>query len=114
MALDPEQIFHHHTEHVWQRLSSSPSNTPEPYNKSRFPLVTAYDNVIAQHKLVTELFGIEHLRLVTGWSMGALQTFHWGTMFPDMMDLLVSVLRLGQMLAPQFRVFGRRQSRADR
>jgi homoserine O-acetyltransferase len=69
-------------------LSSSPSNTPEPYNASRFPQVTAYDNVRAQHRLVTEKFGIKHIRLVTGWSMGALQTFHWGALYPDMMDLL--------------------------
>ena len=38
-------------------LSSSPSNNPEPHNGPRFPKVTAYDNVRAQHKLVTEKFG---------------------------------------------------------
>ncbi|MDW4809938.1 homoserine acetyltransferase, partial [Escherichia coli] len=32
--------------------------------------------------------GIKHIRLVVGWSMGALQTFHWGALYPDMMDLL--------------------------
>jgi homoserine O-acetyltransferase len=69
-------------------LSSSPSNTPEPYNGPRFPQVTPYDNVRAQHRLVTEKFGIKHIRLVTGWSMGALQTFHWGALYPDMMDLI--------------------------
>ncbi|HZX84301.1 MAG TPA: alpha/beta fold hydrolase, partial [Reyranella sp.] len=69
-------------------LSSSPSNYPEPYNGPRFPDITAYDNVRAQHKLVTEKFGIEHIRLVTGWSMGALQTFQWGAQYPDMMDLI--------------------------
>ncbi len=42
----------------------------------------------AQHRLVTEKFGIKHIRLVVGWSMGALQTFHWGALYPDMMDLL--------------------------
>ena len=89
MALDPAKYFIIIPNMLGNGLSSSPSNTPEPYNKSRFPHVTAYDNVIAQHKLVTELFGIEHLRMVTGWSMGALQTFHWGAVFPDMMDLLV-------------------------
>ncbi|MGN8160581.1 alpha/beta fold hydrolase [Salinisphaera sp. RV14] len=88
MALDPEKYFIIIPNMLGNGLSSSPSNTPEPYNGPRFPQVTAYDNVRAQHKLLTEGFGIEHIRLVTGWSMGALQTFHWGAMYPDMMDLL--------------------------
>ena len=70
-------------------LSSSPSNTPPPYDKARFPKVTAYDNVRLQHRLVTEKFGIERVRLVTGWSMGALQTFHWGALYPEMIDRIL-------------------------
>jgi homoserine O-acetyltransferase len=85
-ALDPSKYFIIIPNMFGNGLSSSPSNTPEPYNKARFPNVTAYDNVKAQHKLVTEHLGIAHLVLVTGWSMGALQTFHWGAMYPDMMD----------------------------
>ncbi|QPC94417.1 alpha/beta fold hydrolase [Mesorhizobium sp. INR15] len=88
MALDPDKYFIIIPNMFGNGLSSSPSNTPEPYNAARFPKVTAYDNVRAQHKLVTEHFGISHLRLITGWSMGALQTFHWGALYPDMMDLL--------------------------
>jgi homoserine O-acetyltransferase len=88
MALDPDKYFIIIPNMFGNGLSSSPSNTPEPYNAARFPRVTAYDNVRAQHRLVTEHFGIEHLRLVTGWSMGGLQTFHWGALYPDMMDLL--------------------------
>lgn len=88
MALDPDKYFIIIPNMFGNGLSSSPSNTPEPYNAARFPKVTAYDNVRAQHRLVTEHFGIEHLRLVTGWSMGGLQTFHWGALYPDMMDLL--------------------------
>ena len=89
MALDPDRYFIIIPNMFGNGLSSSPSNTPEPYNAARFPKVTAYDNVRAQHRLVTEHFGISHLRMVTGWSMGGLQTFHWGAMYPDMMDLLV-------------------------
>lgn len=88
MALDPDKYFIIIPNMLGNGLSSSPSNTPEPYNGPSFPQVTAYDNVRAQHKLLTEGFGIEQIRLVTGWSMGALQTFHWGAMYPDMMDLL--------------------------
>ena len=86
MALDPATYFIIIPNMFGNGLSSSPSNTPEPYNGPRFPKVTAYDNVRAQHRLVTEKFGIERIRMVTGWSMGALQTFHWGALYPDMID----------------------------
>lgn len=88
MALDPGRYFIIIPNMLGNGLSSSPSNYPEPYNGPRFPNVTAYDNVMAQHRLITEKFGIAHLRMVVGWSMGALQTFHWGALFPDMMDTL--------------------------
>lgn len=88
MALDPAKYFIIIPNMIGNGLSSSPSNYPEPYNGPRFPKITAYDNVKAQHKLVTEKFGIAHIRLVTGWSMGALQTFQWGAQYPDMMDLI--------------------------
>ncbi len=86
MALDPAKHFIIIPNMLGNGLSSSPSNTPEPYNGPRFPQVTACDNVRIQHRLVTEKFGIERLRLVTGWSMGALQTFHWGALYPDMVE----------------------------
>lgn len=88
MALDPEKYFIIIPNMFGNGLSSSPSNTPEPYNAARFPNVTVYDNVRAQHRLVTEHLGIDHLRMVLGWSMGALQTYQWGCLYPDMMDLL--------------------------
>lgn len=41
------------------------------------------DDVRAQHKLVTEKFGIEKLALVVGASMGAQQTYEWAVRYPD-------------------------------
>ena len=70
MALDPSKYFIIVPNMFGNGLSSSPSNTPTPYDRARFPSVTVYDNVICQHRLVTELFGIERIALVTGWSMG--------------------------------------------
>src|SRR6516165_12201516 len=70
-------------------LSSSPSHTPAPCAGPRFPNVTAYDNVRQQYRLVTEKFGIETIKLVTGWSMGGLQTYHWGALFPDMVERIL-------------------------
>ena len=84
MALDPEKYFIIVPNMLGNGLSSSPSNTPEPYNLARFPHVTLYDNVTLQHRLVTEQFGIEQLALVVGWSMGAQQTNQWGCLYPEM------------------------------
>lgn len=89
MGLDPEKYFIIIPNMLGNGLSSSPSNTPEPYNGPRFPHVTIYDNVRLQHRLVTEKFKIKHLKLVIGWSMGGLQTFQWGALYPDMMDYLL-------------------------
>ncbi|MFL5254769.1 MAG: alpha/beta fold hydrolase [Rhodopila sp.] len=86
MALDPAKQFIIIPNMLGNGLSSSPSNTAEPYNGPRFPKITAYDNVRVQHRLVAEKFGIERIRLVTGWSMGGLQTFHWGAMYPSMVE----------------------------
>ena len=89
LALDPEHYFIIVPNMLGNGLSSSPSNTPPPYDRARFPDITAYDNVRLQHRLVTEVFGIERIKLVTGWSMGALQTFHWGCLYPDMVERIV-------------------------
>jgi homoserine O-acetyltransferase len=45
--------------------------------------------VAAQHRLVTEGLGVKHLRLVIGNSMGGMQTWMWGSAYPDFMDALV-------------------------
>lgn len=84
MALDPTRYFIIVPNMLGNGLSSSPSNTPPPFDRARFPHVTLYDNVRAQHRLVTEHFGIERLALVTGWSMGAQQTYQWAVTYPDM------------------------------
>ena len=56
-------------------LSTSPSNAASPYDRSRFPGVTLYDNVRQQHRLLTEKLGVEKVALVVGWSMGAQQAY---------------------------------------
>jgi homoserine O-acetyltransferase len=86
MALDPAKYFIIVPNMLGNGLSTSPSNNVPPYNQSRFPNVTFYDQVETQHKLVTEKFGIETLPLVTGWSMGAGQTYQWAVSHPDMVQ----------------------------
>lgn len=89
MALDPQTYFIIVPNMLGNGLSSSPSNMPQPYNKARFPNITFYDNVRAQHQLVTEKFGIEKIALVVGWSMGAGQTYQWGVSYPEMVDRIL-------------------------
>ncbi|MEV5650494.1 alpha/beta fold hydrolase [Nocardia sp. NPDC052254] len=65
-------------------LSSSPSNTPAPFDGPKFPRITMRDNVEAQYRLVTECFGIHELVLVLGCSMAAMQTYQWAVDHPGM------------------------------
>ncbi|MGU3405769.1 alpha/beta fold hydrolase [Methylobacterium brachiatum] len=77
-VLDPGRWFIVIPDMFGNGLSSSPSNTPD------WPsLVTAWDNVQAQRRLLAETWGIEHLHAVYGWSMGAQQAYHWAALFPD-------------------------------
>lgn len=89
MGLDPDKYFIIIPNMMGNGLSSSPSNMPQPYDKSRFPHVTFYDNVAMQHRLVTEQFGIEKIALVIGWSMGAGQTYQWAVSYPDMVERIL-------------------------
>ena len=53
-ALDPGKYFIILTNLLANGLSSSPSNSPAPVERGRFPKVTIHDNVRLQHKLITE------------------------------------------------------------
>lgn len=88
-AIDPERHFIIFTNLLGGGRSSSPSNTAPPYERGRFPRVTLLDNVRLQHRLVTEALGLERLRLVTGASMGACQTYQWAATYPDMVRAAV-------------------------
>ena len=83
-ALDPEKYCIILPNQLGAGLSTSPHNIDGPQSMSGFPEISISDDVVAQHKLLTEKFGIEELQLVTGWSMGAQQTYEWAIRFPDM------------------------------
>ncbi len=90
-ALDPGRYFIIVPNMMGNGLSSSPSNTPMPYDRARFPQVSLYDNVASQHRLVTDMFGIERIALVVGWSMGAQQAFQWGSLYPGMVERIAPI-----------------------
>jgi homoserine O-acetyltransferase len=65
------------------------SSKPSDGLRARFPRYTYEDMIVAQHRLLTEHLGVNHLRLVMGTSMGAMHTWMWGEMYPDFMDALM-------------------------
>ena len=82
-ALDPSKYFIVIPNMFTNGLSSSPSNTPD------FPQVTTYDNVTQQRRLLAEVFGVDRVKLVYGWSMGAQQAYHWAALFGDSVERIV-------------------------
>lgn len=54
-------------------------------------VVTPADNVRAQHRLVTEHFGVEVLAAAYGFSMGAQQAYHWAALYPEQVERAVVV-----------------------
>ena len=80
-ALDPDKYFIIIVNQIGNGLSTSQHNTDIP---GGFPKVRIGDDVRAQHKLVTEKYGIKELALVVGGSMGAQQTYEWAVRYPDM------------------------------
>ncbi len=90
-ALDPGRYFIIVPNMFGNGLSSSPSNTPPPLDRGAFPHVTLYDNVVGQHRLITDHLGIRRVRLVVGFSMGAQQAFHWGALYSNMVDAIAPI-----------------------
>ena len=90
-ALDTSEYFIVATDMFANGLSSSPSNTPPPFAGPDFPEIAIRDNVNATHRLLTEELGIEHLRAVIGFSMGAQQAFQWAVSHPDMVEAAVAI-----------------------
>lgn len=84
-TLSPKKYFIIITALLGNGQSISPSNS----KIAPFPKVAFYDNVRAQHDLLVKKLGITHLRAVTGWSMGAAQTFQWATQYPEFMDVAI-------------------------
>ncbi len=82
--LNPEKYFIIQPAQLGSGFGSSPSNSAAPYNAGAFPPLAVRDDVRAQHRLVTERFGIDGLELVSGYSMGGQQTYAWAVEYPDM------------------------------
>ncbi len=70
--------------------SSSPSNSAMGLAEQGW-VVQHRDNVAAQHRLLQEVFGVERLPLIYGWSMGAQQAYQWAVDHPERVERICCV-----------------------
>lgn len=75
-------------------IAAGRSSKPSDGLRMKFPHFDYVDVVRAQYKMIREGLGVKHLRLVMGNSMGGMQTWLWGTEYPDYMDILVPMASL--------------------
>ena len=80
------------------------SSKPSDGLRMSFPRYGYRDMVRAQHQLLTEGLGVDHLRLVMGTSMGGMHTWLWGQLFPDFMDCLAPLASLPAEIAGRNRM----------
>ncbi len=90
-ALDPERYFIVVPDMFTNGLSSSPSNCAPPLDGLNFPLVTPFDNVVAQYRLLSKHFGVTSVELAMGFSMSGQQAYHWGAVYPDTVKRICSI-----------------------
>jgi len=90
-ALDPAKYFIIVANQIGNGLSTSPHNAGGALAGPDFPKVRIGDDVRAQHRLLTEKFGIDSLALVVGGSMGAQQTYEWAVRYPDVVKRAAAI-----------------------
>lgn len=100
-ALDLSRFFIIAVDSIGRGKSSKPSDGMHAH----FPQYDYEDMVLAQHLVVTEGLGVEHLRLLFGTSMGCMHAFLWGEMYPDFMDALMPMACLPVEIAGRNRMW---------
>lgn len=81
------------------------SSKPSDGLRTRFPRYRYEDMVRAAHLLVRDGLKVDHLRLVIGTSMGGMQTWLWGEMYPEFMDALMPLASAPVAIAGRNRMF---------
>ncbi|KAK7472808.1 hypothetical protein VKT23_000915 [Stygiomarasmius scandens] len=90
-ALDPTRYFVVTFALFSNGESSSPSNTPAPYNGPYFPAVSYEDNIRAQYAVLTKGLGVTEVYCVVGFSMGGQQAYHWPVLYPDFVKRFICI-----------------------
>lgn len=83
------------------------SSKPSDGLHAHFPSYGYTDMVEAQHRLLTDGLGVNHLLLVLGTSMGGMHTWVWGEHFPTFMDKLMPLASVPTQISGRNRVWRR-------
>ena len=81
------------------------SSKPSDGLRMRFPRYTYDDMVRASHQVLLEGLHVDHLRLVLGTSMGCMQSFVWGEMYPEFVDALMPLACMPMEIAGRNRIW---------
>ena len=80
------------------------SSKPSDGMRAKFPKYTYDDMVVAQYKLLSDGLNVNHLRLIMGTSMGCMQAWVWGYMYPTFMDGLAPLACVPAQIAGRNRM----------
>ena len=83
------------------------SSKPSDGLHAKFPRYGYLDMIEAEHRLVADGLGVNHLRLVMGTSMGGMHTWLWGEVYPDFMDALMPLASLPTQISGRNRIWRR-------
>ena len=83
------------------------SSKPSDGLRAKFPRYGYQDMLTAEHALLSEGLGVNHLRLVMGTSMGGMHTWLWGERWPGFMDALMPLASVPGQISGRNRVWRR-------
>ena len=102
-ALDASRYFIILPDAIGHGESSKPSDGL----RMTFPAYDYGDMIEAQHRLLAEHLGVKHLALVTGNSMGGMESWQWAEQYPDYMDAIVPLASTPAAMAARNWIFRR-------
>lgn len=99
--LDTSRYFVILPDNIGHGKSSKPSDGLHAH----FPQYDYDDMVLAQHELLAQGLGVNHLRLILGTSMGCMHSWVWGETYPDFMDAMMPLACLPVQIAGRNRLW---------
>ncbi len=83
------------------------SSKPSDGLHAKFPHYGYLDMIESERRLLADAFGVTHLRLAMGTSMGGMHTWLWGEVYPDAMDALLPLASVPGQISGRNRVWRR-------
>ena len=88
-------------------IGTGKSSKPSDGMRARFPRYGYNDMVAAQYRLLTEHLHVNHLLMVIGTSMGAMQAWMWAERYPAFMEAIVPLASAPTQIAGRNRMMRR-------